>query len=88
MTKYELLKSMSIDELAEWLDKYGMQDYAPWDVHFDKNYCNCCEPVDNGVVYDFAYCELNGGKCRFFPDMEEYPHGKQVVKLWLESEAE
>ena len=29
MNNYEYLKSLTIDELADWLDKYGQFDGAP-----------------------------------------------------------
>lgn len=29
MTNYEYITHMSVDEMAEWLDKYGMFDSSP-----------------------------------------------------------
>jgi len=39
-----------------------------------------------------AYCELadeSGIKrCRFFPDLDDIPNNREVIKMWLEEEAE
>ena len=90
MTKFESIKSKNIDELAAWLDEYGAFDTAPWMYWFDENFCRCCEEdefydVDKDIITVCTYCEYSG-KCRFFSDMDEAPHGKQIVKMWLESE--
>ena len=95
MTIFESIKPESIDELVELLDKYGAQDCSPWDEWFDRNYCKMCEPEiikkENTDYYhdiECGWCELNDGKCKFFPNLDEAPWGKQVIKLWLESEVE
>ena len=93
MTVFEKIKSMNIDEFAEWLDAYGTWDGGcPWIKWFDSTYCQNCEPVlvkAEDCYYnkdmEFAWCELNDEKCKFFPDLDEVPDGKQIVKLWLES---
>ena len=45
MTNFENLKSMSLDNLVKWLDKYGNFDGAPWSTWFDENYCSKCETI-------------------------------------------
>lgn len=45
MSNLEHLQSMSIDELAAWLDKYGSFDDSPWSNWFSKKYCDNCESV-------------------------------------------
>lgn len=89
MTVFENINFKNIDSFVEWLDKYREQSYEPWDCWFDKNYCDKCETVfqkdANGVEHEYAWCELNH-RCRFFKDMDEVPYGKQVIKMWLESE--
>ena len=101
-TNFENLKSMSIDELAEWLDKNGIIDNSPWMDYFNNKYCNNCESVmckyeDAEKMLGFkpclwddeiecAYCEIYK-KCRHFPEMTEVLDGKEIVKLWLEAEA-
>lgn len=92
MTKFEEIKSKNIYELAEWLCENGKQDYGLWDMWFDQNYCSKCEPIlvsKEGTDYHIdihrAWCELNENKCKFFPDMDEPPWGKQLIKLWLET---
>lgn len=94
MTVFENIKSKNIDGFAEWLNEHGKQDYAPWDIWFDKLYCDKCEPIvkhdpnydNNGLEHEYCWCELHDGKCKFFQDMDEAPWGKQIVKMWLESE--
>lgn len=80
MKVFDDIKSKNIDELAEWLDKYGAFDNSPWIKWFDENYCSRCEPES-----EYGWCELNG-KCKFFEDMDDIPCCEQMVKLWLESE--
>ena len=93
MTRFEKIKSMTIDEFAEWLDKYGAFDNeVPWMDWWDKTYCQNCESVMAHVLYfnddkeyECSWCELNG-YCKFFQDMDDIPDIKQIIKLWLESE--
>ena len=98
MTQFEKLKTMTIEQFAEWLDEHGYFDGSPWMTWFDENYCNNCPsehgylPDDSGeeryyVPTEFAWCEANG-KCKFFPEMDEEPEPKDIVKMWLESEVE
>lgn len=102
MTNFRKLQSMSIDELAEWLDENGVVDNSPWVLHFNNKYCANCESVvckyeDAERVVGFkpfyddevecAYCEVYG-KCRYFEDRDEVPDGVEMVKLWLNSEVE
>ena len=88
-----------MEELAEWLDKNGQFDTAPWTIWFDQKYCKGCDKltvtmeeykrvfgcVGFGNTVDCAYCEWKG-KCRFFPEMDEVPDGKEIIKMWLEME--
>ena len=92
MTNFKYLQSMSVDQLAEWLDKHMQYDSSPWCEWWDKQCCNQCEPVV-GYVPDFdreckfAWCELYG-KCRFYQDRDDIPNNKDIIKMWLESEAQ
>lgn len=91
MTKYTMIKNMSIDEFAEWLDKYMDFDNAPWWHFWDSSYCSKCK---SEITYDsetddnseFAWCELNS-KCKFFKEMDSIPGNKDIIKMWLESES-
>ena len=84
MTIFETIPFNNIDEFAEWLNEYGMQDFSPWDCWFDNNYCKKCEPIfKDGKEY--CWCELNNNICKFFKNANEIPYGKTVVKMWLES---
>lgn len=102
MNNFEKLKAMSIEELAAWLDKNGIVDNSPWNEYFNDTYCNNCEVVmckgedaeeilgikpfflDDEI--ECGYCEVYG-KCRYFEDMTKVPEGADVVKMWLEAEA-
>lgn len=84
MTVFESLKSMNIDEFADWFEKNCLHDDDPCIKWWDKTYCQNCKPViKDGQEY--AHCELNE-QCKYFRYMNEVPDNKQVVKLWLESE--
>ena len=93
MNNFEYLKSLTIDELADWLDKYGQFDGAPWSDWFDETYCRKCEPI-RCIVPEFrdrkvqcCYCELEE-KCKHFPEFEHAPGLKEILKLWLLKEKE
>lgn len=93
-SNFERLKSMSVDELAEWLDENGKFDNSLWMQWFDQKYCKNCEDVERHYESDgyytrmcFAYCELNH-KCRFFPNLDDAPNNEDIIKLWLEEEVE
>jgi hypothetical protein len=93
-TNFEKLKSMSAEELAEWLNTNGMWDNSPWYLWWDRKYCQNCEDVREEYEADGRYaimcrawCEIYD-KCRFFPDHDDVPDCKEIVKMWLESEVE
>lgn len=90
MIWFDKLKSMDIDGLAEWLDKYGQFDGSLWMDWFDKQYCKNCESImcksaDDSREFPCAYCELYD-KCKFFAEMDDVPNNKEIIKMWLESE--
>lgn len=94
MTNFDKIKSLNIDQFAEWLDSNGMWDNSPWSQWFDERYCKQCESVKAIVQNfgserecEFAWCELEH-KCKFFQSLPEEPSPKDVIKLWLEAEAE
>lgn len=90
-TNFENLKEMSLDEFAEWLDKYGQFDGSPWMEWFTQNYCDKCESIKVTLPDNFlhvkesvcSYCELEH-KCRFFLDMDHEPTNIETIKMWLE----
>lgn len=45
MNNFEFIKSLSIDELAEWLDSYGSFDNSPWAKWFAEKYCDKCASI-------------------------------------------
>lgn len=92
MNNWAKLKNMSTEDLAEWLDQYGQFDNSPWMSWFDEKYCKNCESImchyeDNTHEFPCSYCELNGS-CKFFPDLDEVPGNKMIIKMWLETEIE
>ena len=89
-TVFDKLKSMNINELAEWLNEYGELDGSPWMSWFSKLYCNNCTVImckyeDGKKEFPCSYCELND-KCKFFPNLDDIPDDKMIIKMWLESE--
>ena len=91
MIVFEKIKSMNIDEFAEWYEANCLHDNDPCLRWWDKTYCQNCEGIikDDIVPYphEFAYCELNGN-CRYFKDMDNIPDNIQTIKMWLENEYE
>ena len=102
MNNYTNLTSMSLEDLARWINKNGLFDGSPWMKWFDKNYCGKCESVKIkhedapkilgfelmfGLETECSYCELHK-KCKFFPDMEETPDNTDIIEMWLKEIAE
>ena len=90
MTVFEKIKSMNIDEFAEWYDKHCTHDDDPCITWWNDTYCNNCELVIEdveGYYYplEFSWCEIHG-KCRFFQDLDKTPDTLHMTRLWLESE--
>lgn len=102
MTNMEKLKAVSLEELAEWLDKNGVFDSSPWQNNFTKKYCEKCELIE--ISYEdskkklgieplfaedttkCAFCEIYN-YCRHFPNTEGVPDNKEMIKMWLIEEA-
>ena len=91
MTNYEKLTYMSLDEVAQWLDKYGDFDGSTWMGWFDKKYCDSCSgisvtvPAFNNKEMECSFCELEH-RCKFFPDKDNVISNTEIIKLWLEAE--
>lgn len=91
MNKYERLRSMTIDDMAGYLDACWSHDDDPSMEWWNKKYCNNCEPVYKYAEcfnreVDFAWCEVNGGQCKYFPELDGLPDNRQIMKMWLESD--
>lgn len=99
-TRYNQFKSMSLEELAKWLDNHGQHDGSPWMSWFDENYCSKCESIkikkeNSKSVLGFeltfcdetacSYCELYK-KCKYFQDKDETPNNADIIKMWLEEQ--
>ena len=85
MTIFENLKTKTLDEIAEWLDKNAQFDDVPWLRWWDNKYCKKCMMESDETKE--AWCESNGN-CKFFKDEKEIPSIKEIIKMWLESECE
>ena len=92
MKQFEKFKNMDINQLSEWIDEYGQFDSSPWMSWFDQKYCKNCEDImckyeDGESEFPCSYCEVYD-ICKFFPDLDEVPDNKMIIKMWLESEVE
>lgn len=81
MKRIDKFKSMSVDEIAEYIATNWVHDNDPTITWFDNEYCTHCQAVEE----DYAYCEMYG-KCEHFLNLNRYPNNKDIVKVWLESE--
>lgn len=96
MTRYEQFTSMSIEDLATWIDKHGQFDNSPWMNWFDEYYCRNCpsiiltkdeqkEKLGFEVLYNInatcAYCEVHK-ECRFFQGRPT-PTLQEIILMWL-----
>lgn len=87
MTVFDMIQNKNIDELADWINEYFAFDSAPYWDWWDEKYCKKCEAIiATDDEAEFAYCEVYNN-CRFFKDMNDIPDHKQIIKMWLESEA-
>lgn len=94
MTVFESIKTKSVEELANWIYRHDLFliDETPWIKWFDEKYCYNCQPEkvvvpeDNNRKMLLSWCEIHG-KCKYFQDMNDIPDNKQIIKMWLESEA-
>lgn len=99
MNNFNFLQSLSLEDFADWLDKYGQFDDSPWMKWFDENYCNKCESIEcsylesgvhpenlynRRITFECSYCELEN-RCKFFPEYEDVLDNKDMIKLWLSS---
>ena len=89
MTVYEKLNGMSIQQVAQFLNKLQDYDNPPWYVLFTSKYCDKCEPIlkrNNAfgfnVEVEYAPCETEVG-CPFgVCNLSE----EETIKQWLLSE--
>ena len=83
MKNIDKLKSMTIDELAEYIAENWIHDNDPVITWFDENHCKKCDSViiDSS---EYAWCEVHK-KCPFFLQLNGMPENKDMIKLWLES---
>ena len=90
MTVFEKIKSMSIDEFAEWFDEHCAHDTDPCIDWWNDTYCKNCEPeIEEGFIVggtvEYAWCELHG-KCKYFKKLKEIPSNLDIIKMWLSLE--
>lgn len=90
MTNFEKLKSMSKEDLANFLYYF---DFEVAGSAFGKAFCDKCIPEivtdENGHTHEVNVCEFDGIPCRFVADetitAAEYDN---PVLWWLNQEAE
>lgn len=92
-TNFDKIKNMTEDELAAWLAKYAMYDGSPWDTSFAKRFCDKCPSItgycpEAGRTMEFSWCELHDGKCKFCPEITDFPRDEDIIKVWLKQEEE
>lgn len=89
-TVFDKFKSMSIDELTEWINHYHQGISPPWIEWLDKHYCANCDLIktfvpDYGKEMSFSWCELHN-TCKYFPEANGLLDDKQIIRMWLESQ--
>ena len=77
-TNGEYIRSMSDEELAEFIKYIAFARETPWSGLFEKKFCKNCPTthvtfVDSGKEMECTECDFSDGKC---------PHGDDVV-WWL-----
>jgi hypothetical protein len=103
MTNLKHIQSMSLEDFAEWLDEHGQFDDSPWMHWFAQKYCDKCESikcryqdVEQLLGFDAmsserevecAYCEVYG-KCKYFEEIDDIPNNLEIIKMWLNKEAD
>ena len=92
MTNFEWIKSLSPEQLAEWLEnEVTFTDEAPWNKWFNEQYCKKCPPEKGMIDFghgpeeeEFAFCELGPDKkCRYFDHILDC---EEICKLWLDKD--
>ena len=92
MTNFEKIKSMTKEELLDWLDEHGEFDGSPWMEWFNQKYCQKCDPVIIKIIMpdtkearesEETYCETHNDVCRFFNKEMDV---KEIIGLWLDQE--
>ena len=102
MTNFDKITSMSLEELAEWIDNNGLVDNTPWQEWWDKTYCQQCDtikvtadeaeevlgftPLITDTNFECAYCEIHD-ECKFFMN-QDINKSKTIIKLWLEADTD
>lgn len=99
MNHFKQLTSLSLEELAKWINNNVQHEGSPWMTWFDKKYCSKCEPeivkkedFMSKLGFEFlykkeiecSYCEVYN-KCRFFPNKKN-PSTVEIIELWLKEE--
>lgn len=80
---------------SPWLNLFN-EKYCEKCESIECSYVDAKEKLGLTPFYDesfeCAYCELadeNGVKrCRFFPELDDVPDNKEMIKMWLNEEAE
>ena len=77
MTNADHIRSMSDEELAEFLEYLYSHCDGPWEILFERKFCDHCPApeyeLEDGRNLKLHECDFTGGKC---------PHGSDVL-WWL-----
>jgi hypothetical protein len=79
--------------LSEWFDSKYCQNCESIKIKYEEAQEKLgFSPYSwYNIDTECAYCELSDEcgvkRCRFFPDIEDIPDNKTIIKLWLEEEA-
>lgn len=83
---YEVLKNMTIDEMAKFLGSFCHWENTPWERWLSENFCDKCRAVEveqDDRVLTYARCELED---------ENYPcmcgnlyreTTEKIIRAWL-----
>ena len=81
-TNAQKIRSMSDDELSEFLSSITYGRETPWSEPFARRLCDSCPTVhgtyESGIEDDFHECDFLDGEC---------PHGGAIV-WWLKQPSE
>ena len=88
MNKLSKILLMPQDEFEDFLLSC-CGDQTPWMDWFNKNYCEQCKTIKKYNDYfkrdiEYSQCEIKG-QCIYG---EDFSTDKNIIKMWLNSEAE
>lgn len=77
-TNEDIIRSMTSNELYDFLNHITKNNEKPWDYEFERIFCNNCSPVDfkrNFFGREIGYFECEDGVCPH--------HNGNALRWWL-----